>query len=170
MRMKVRELRAGSPLRSRHSPVMVAPLAATVAALMGASAALHATPAAVNSKARAQAAVRESIQALGGEERLRSIKSLTLLGSSYTNHLQDSPNPRGPWLVDFDRFTEYQDLRQRKLLRDTAADAASAGSAATTLHRELIAQGIDAHLTVENGTARVAYTTAAHDDWIDLGP
>src|SRR6185437_7897216 len=169
-RVNVKELRPARIFWSRPSRALVAPLAATVAVLTGASATLRATPAAVHPEARAKTLVSESINALGGEERLRSIRTLTLVGSSYTNHLQDSPNPRGPWLVDFDRFTEYQDLRQRTLLRDSAANPASARATATTLHRELVAEGIDAHLTIENAIARVDYTTAAHDDWIDLGP
>lgn len=150
--------------------MMAAPTTITVAVLAVASGVLHATPATARLKAGAAAVVSESIRALGGEKRLRSIKTLTLVGNSYTNHLQDSPNPRGPWLVDFDRFTEYQDLEHRKLRRDSAADTASISSSVTTSQRELVARGIDAHLTVENGTARVDYTTDAHEEWSDLGP
>ncbi|HEY1891849.1 MAG TPA: hypothetical protein VGG63_15695 [Steroidobacteraceae bacterium] len=114
--------------------------------------------------------VSESILALGGEARLRAVKTLILIGSSYTNHLQDSANPRGPWLTDFDRFTEYQDLQRRSLRRDSTSDDTTARPTSTTIHRELIAEGIDAHLTVTGGASAVDYTTAAHDDWIDLSP
>lgn len=156
--------------RSRPSKSTTALLGSIVCVLAGAASSLHAERESLSAKARAKTVVGESIRVLGGEARLRSIGAIALTGSSYTNHLQDSQNPQGPWLVDFDRFTEYQDLRQRRLLRDSATDATSARATVTTVHRELIAQGIDAHLTVKNGAVSVDYTSTAHDDWIDLGP
>src|SRR6185437_3200374 len=99
------------------------PLGLIITVVPGPSAALHAAQ--PDATARAKSLIRESIRELGGEERLRSVRSLHLTGNSYTNRLQDSANPQGPWLVDFDRFTEYQDLKRRTLLRTATTDATS---------------------------------------------
>lgn len=158
------------PRSQSSSRALLSVLGLTITAMAGASAGLRTSSADPGAGTRAKSLISESIQALGGEGPLRSIETLTLTGSSYTNHLQDSASTQGPWAVDFDRFTECEDLQHRRLLRDSAVDAASAQATATKVHRELIAGGIDAHLTVENGIARVDYTTTAHDDWVDLGP
>ena len=67
--------------------------------------------------ADARALVRSALEAMGREDRIRSIKSLQLEGLSHQNLLEQSERPEGPWIIDYSDFTEYRDLENRQLRR-----------------------------------------------------
>src|SRR5579871_469781 len=59
--------------------------------------------------------VREAVDVMGGEQTMRSLSSLKLTGYIINDHLQDSPAPEGPWLLDLGAFEETLDLEGKRL-------------------------------------------------------
>ena len=51
-----------------------------------------------------------ALQAMGGEEKLRQIKSLRLTGIGHTNFLEQSERPEGPYIVAYEQFRELRDV------------------------------------------------------------
>lgn len=78
--------------------------------------------------------IQSSIQAMGGEQALRGLKTLKMTGISHLNLLEQSERPDGPWLVQYQQFSELRDLennRARVLLessRPTPTGMAWAGA------------------------------------------
>ena len=58
----------------------------------------------------AKAYVRAALEAMGGEERLRSVKSVQLAGIGHTYLIEQSERPEGPWIVNYEQFTERRDF------------------------------------------------------------
>lgn len=76
---------------------IVSVLAISSAARAGASPDAHATVAA-------------ALDAMGGEAKLRAIKSVYLKRDGWWNSVEYSPRPEPPWRVDFDRVEEWLDF------------------------------------------------------------
>src|SRR5215469_11486474 len=62
--------------------------------------------------------VRRSIDALGGEQTLRSIHTVTFKAVGHHNALEQSIRPEGPWFVDYQQTQETRDLDQNRLRDD----------------------------------------------------
>ena len=60
--------------------------------------------------------VRQALQAQGGEEALRSIKTLQWTMAGYRNMLEQSERPEGPYVVEFDSRTEVHDYGQNRYM------------------------------------------------------
>ena len=54
--------------------------------------------------------LHEALQAQGGEQTLRSIKSVQWEASGYRNELEESERPEGPYIKEFDTVSEIHDL------------------------------------------------------------
>ncbi|HUR21727.1 MAG TPA: MBL fold metallo-hydrolase [Vicinamibacterales bacterium] len=63
----------------------------------------------------APARIDQAITAMGGESRLRSLKSLTLEIIGHGWALEQSERPEGPWLSIYQQRTEIRDLAGRRL-------------------------------------------------------
>jgi hypothetical protein len=63
--------------------------------------------------------IRKAVEAMGGEAKLRALKSLKLEGVGHKYWLEQSERPEGPWLVDYQQITEIRDLSGKRL-RQTA--------------------------------------------------
>jgi len=59
--------------------------------------------------------LRRSIDALGGEQTLRSIHTVTFKAVGHHNALEQSIRPEGPWFVDYRQIQETRDLDQNRL-------------------------------------------------------
>jgi len=60
--------------------------------------------------------LRRAAEAMGGE-RLTSLAAVRLSGIGYSNALEQSERPEGPWLKVFEQFTELRDLRGSRVRR-----------------------------------------------------
>jgi hypothetical protein len=63
--------------------------------------------------------VNASITAMGGEERLKSLHSLTLVSIGHSLALEQSERPEGPWLTTYQQQTEIRDFDHRRIRLDT---------------------------------------------------
>jgi hypothetical protein len=63
--------------------------------------------------------VLSAIDAMGGEAKLRAIKSVRSEGISHDNMLEQSERPQGPWLVNYTDFIETRDNENGRLRRET---------------------------------------------------
>jgi len=56
---------------------------------------------------------------MGGEERLRAMRSIRLEGSGHRNELEQSERAEGPWLINYFQFDERCDFEKNKLRRSS---------------------------------------------------
>ncbi len=63
--------------------------------------------------------VRAAMAAMGGEERLRDIRSIRVEGFGHRNMLEQSERPEGPWQIQYDTIDEQCDFERRTLRRHT---------------------------------------------------
>lgn len=69
----------------------------------------------------AQNLVRVAMEAMGGETKLRELKSLRIEGIGNFFWIEQSERPEGPWLVSYTQSTEIRDLVKNRLF-STAQD------------------------------------------------
>lgn len=62
--------------------------------------------------------LRRSIDAVGGEETLRSIHTVSFKAIGHRNALEQSIRPEGPWFVDYQQIQETRDFDQNRLRDD----------------------------------------------------
>lgn len=68
---------------------------------------------------RAAALVRSAIEKMGGEEKLRSLKSVQIERIGHTYSIEQSERPEGPWLANYEQVTELRDYANQRLRRTT---------------------------------------------------
>jgi hypothetical protein len=59
--------------------------------------------------------VRAAAEAMGGEAKLRALKSVKIESIGHKYWLEQSERPEGPWLVDYQQVTEVHDLVGKRL-------------------------------------------------------
>lgn len=62
-----------------------------------------------------EALILQSISAMGGEERLRSISSLSVQGIGHSYFLEQSERPEGPWFVNYEQFSQLRDYKRNRV-------------------------------------------------------
>ena len=65
--------------------------------------------------------VLASIKAMGGEGRLRALKSLKIEGVGFRHWLEQSERPEGPWITGYEQITEIRDLSGPRVRRTSEA-------------------------------------------------
>src|SRR5579864_1115065 len=73
-------------------------------------------PSAASTHAHAVELIHQSMDALGGEEKLRAIHAIEFKGIGFRNELEQSERPEGPWMPDFfqsDEIRDFANLRHR---------------------------------------------------------
>lgn len=68
---------------------------------------------------KARELVRASINAMGGESKLRAIANVTVDGIGHEYAVEQSERPEGPFLVTYQQITEVRDILNNKLRRTT---------------------------------------------------
>jgi hypothetical protein len=74
---------------------------------------------AISTHARAVELIHQSMDALGGEEKLRAIHSIEIKGIGVANELEQSERPEGPWLPNFIQTDEVRDFAQFRMRTST---------------------------------------------------
>jgi hypothetical protein len=69
--------------------------------------------------ARAVELIHQSMDALGGEEKLRAIHAIEIKGIGVLNELEQSERPEGPWLPSFIQSDEVLDFAQFRMRTTT---------------------------------------------------
>lgn len=80
---------------------------------------IHVTTAAAahSRETEARALISAALAEMGGEDKLRSIKSVMIEGVGHTYFVEQSERPEGPWVVSYEQVTELRDLSNGSLLR-----------------------------------------------------
>jgi hypothetical protein len=71
--------------------------------------------------ATAEALLRESLRQMGGEQKLRDLRTVRFQAMGYRNLLEESERPEGPYIVEYDRISEERDLGHERWSRETHA-------------------------------------------------
>lgn len=69
----------------------------------------------------------KSIQALGGTDNVKALKTVKIKGTAITNLLEQSERPDGPWIINIDEFTEIRDIQNSRLRRRLSSTLPAAG-------------------------------------------
>ncbi len=115
---------------------------------------------------KAKDLLQASIQAMGGENRLRALKSLKIKFNGHTNLLEQSERPEGPWIVTYEEITHLRDLENKKF-RETSRSFRSANNLETTL---IEADGIAIKTTSFNGRTSPPRPALADLEWYGFSP
>jgi hypothetical protein len=113
--------------------------------------------------------VHESLDALGGAERLESLQSLAFTSMEHQYALEQSERPEGPWLTTYVDAEEIRDLQGDRARRNTRTRSLLAGSGWNEL--SLIRE--DGMTAFEFGGQMRPYPSSLAMPWIDglrLGP
>lgn len=72
-----------------------------------------------NSQTDAQNLIRQAIEAIGGETKLRALKSLQFEGIGHIFAVEQSERPEGPWIVYYQQSNELRDLANQRIRTTT---------------------------------------------------
>lgn len=156
---------------------ILAPLILTIALSVSAIAQTSVTPSLLvrspvsNSKPAASSAdkarlwLQAAVDAMGGEQRLRAIKTLSLKGNGHTNLLEQSERPEGPWIVSYEEINELRDLEGRRLRQVVVTRGAAAGPEITSITAEGKATSYRS-----SGQPAPSRSTPVDDEWLALSP
>lgn len=112
--------------------------------------------------ARAALARATARMAVGGEARLRALRTLHVEAAGYRNALEQSERPEGPWVVEEIRYVEDRDVAGAKLRRTTSSRMATYEWAQTLV----VSDGV---VAVESADRQAPFAPGA-DEWLALGP
>jgi hypothetical protein len=126
---------------------------------------VNASKTASSSDDKAKLWLQSALEAMGGGERLRAIKSVSLKGNGHTNLLEQSERPEGPWIVSYEEINELRDLEGRRLRQTIITRGAAAGPEITSINSEGKATSFIA------GAQPAPFRSApASDEWLALSP
>lgn len=67
----------------------------------------------------AQDLVRNALEAMGGEAKIRALKSIQFEGIGHTFGIEQSERPEGPWIVSYLQTSELRDLANFRIRTTT---------------------------------------------------
>src|SRR5208283_928755 len=105
-------------------------------------------------RARAEAVIRRAIDAIGGEDRWRAVRTIELAGRGLQNHVGDSEWPNGPFFVDYRAVVEWRDLGGNR--RATRSVVTSALDTSSYVVRALGTLSRTVQLTGDSGAPSVS--------------
>lgn len=107
--------------------------------------------------------MKRALEAMGGESKLRAIRTLRLEGIGYRNALEQSERPEGPYIVESQKITELRDHQSKQLRRTTTSQTATYEYTETTI----VSDGAVA--TGFNG-GRLSPGQTGAEEWLMLAP
>jgi hypothetical protein len=63
--------------------------------------------------------IHEALRQMGGEDKLRQLRTVRFEAMGYRNALEQSERPEGPYIVEYDRISESRDLEGERWSRQT---------------------------------------------------
>src|SRR5882724_7158945 len=84
--------------------------------------------------------LHQALAAQGGEQKLRSLKSVQWEASGYRNGLEESERPEGPYIVEFDTMAEVHDWagHRYRSVTDAAFYPVAKFSSGTVVERDVV--------------------------------
>src|SRR5262245_44315312 len=73
----------------------------------------------------ARQVIESALNAMGGESKLRTIKSLRIARQGYLNLIEQSERPEGPYIPALEHTTELWDLSAQRYSSETASSVTS---------------------------------------------
>jgi hypothetical protein len=70
-----------------------------------------------NNSSDARKLINDSINAMGGAEKLNAVKSIHTRSVGHTNLLEQSERPDGPWYVVYQKTEEWRDVEHGNIHR-----------------------------------------------------
>lgn len=120
---------------------------------------------------KARAIVKQAAQAMGGEEKLRSLKTIHYEGLAYLNHLTDSEHQDEPFVPDFQQIAETRDLslfNAQKIISSQSPTGSKSEVVYTTTGNTPIVTNI---FTLPSGeTQKSSRGAVADEDWRVVSP
>jgi hypothetical protein len=110
--------------------------------------------------------LQSAVEGMGGEGRLRAIKTISIKGNGHTHLLEQSERPAGPWLVSYEKVSELRDLENRKSRQTIIASGTSSPPEITSI----ISEGMTATTFKFNGQASPMRTAPADEEKLSLSP
>jgi hypothetical protein len=99
---------------------------------------------------QASAVLHEAINAQGGEQALRALRSVQFDAMGYRNMVEQSERPEGPYVTEFDRIAELHDLAAGRFRRTVSSQVVPFPETSDTL---VFANGVGMRQTGENKSA-----------------
>jgi hypothetical protein len=72
-----------------------------------------------NPDMRAVDLLHEALRQMGGEDKLRKLRTVHFEATSYRNALEQSERPEGPYIVEYDQISESRDLEHGRWRQET---------------------------------------------------
>ena len=120
---------------------------------------------------KAREVVKKAAQAMGGEEKLRSLKAIHYEGLAYLNHLTDSEHQGEPFIPDFQQIAETRDLsslNSQKIIGSQSATGSKSEVVYTTIGNTTV---VTNSFTLPSGEVQKSSRVAtADDDWRAISP
>jgi len=117
---------------------------------------------------RARQLVRSAIEAMGGELKLRQLKTVRLKGFLLVNHLQDSEHPSGPFVPDRVQYIEIRDFENRRLQR--VSETVFAGSGNKFKVTSINADSLEATVFTGNDGQTSTRMAPSSNAWYEQSP
>jgi len=72
-----------------------------------------------SSEMQAADLLHESLRQMGGEDKLRALRTLHFEAAGYRNALEQSERPEGPYIAEYDQISESRDLEHHRWKQET---------------------------------------------------
>jgi hypothetical protein len=83
--------------------------------------------------------IEQAINAMGGRAKLEAVHSVRIEALGYTNYVEQSERPEGPYIVSYEKIGEFRDYAQRRVSQTIAAsDLTDSRPPAKTVYRDTI--------------------------------
>lgn len=107
-----------------------------------------------------------ALAAMGGEQKIRELKSVHLQTMGHRNYLEQSERPEGPYIVDYQIIDEWRDLEHHSWRQETKGHNALEENVSTVM----VAEGVAAQKFGANEAPGSGEQLQNADDALTLGP
>jgi hypothetical protein len=111
--------------------------------------------------------VERAARVMGGEETLRSLKTVRTSAHGYQNHLEDSEDPQGPYLPDFIETKEVRDIERLRMERESTVNFVAGEHFTITT---ICADGKSSTATLAGGHTSPGKLRESKNEWFLLTP
>ncbi|HEU5416011.1 MAG TPA: MBL fold metallo-hydrolase [Candidatus Angelobacter sp.] len=110
--------------------------------------------------------IHSALAAMGGEQKLRELKTLHLKTVGHRNLLEQSERPEGPYIIDYEQTDEWRDLERGNWRREVHRRNAVEEDTSTVL----VADGVAAQKSGDHEMPGSGQELQEADDALTMGP
>src|SRR5580692_2811176 len=63
--------------------------------------------------------LHQALRQMGGEDKLKALRTIHFQATGYRNALEQSERPEGPYIVEYDQISESRDFEHRRWKQET---------------------------------------------------